>query len=145
MFVSNAWKQTKRGGPKNDSPGTAGAPKVATVIARSRGELKEWGERMSLIPRKLSMAEVNGMSSQEMLWHEAWNSENYKAAFTAEENKKSNPQKIAGSNNKRMWSGKATEEESQKAFAAGDRFALNYSQFVRNAYNSDAMVLYMAQ
>jgi len=89
-YVSNAWKQTQRSKPKNDSASTAGAPKIATVIARSKSDLKEWGERMSLAPRTLSMSEINAMSSQEMLWHEAWNGENYKAAFTAEDNKKTN-------------------------------------------------------
>src|SRR6266403_4092039 len=128
---------------KDDSPTTAGAPKIATVIARSKSELKEWGERMSLAPRTLSMSEINGMSSQEILWHEAWNGENYKAAFTAEENKKTNKANVAASSTKRMWAGQATEEESQQAYAAGERFASNYASFVRNTANSEAMVLYM--
>jgi hypothetical protein len=64
-YVSNAWKQTLRSKPKIDSPNTAGAPKVATVIARSRGELKEWGDRMNLKPGPRTMAEINAMSSQQ--------------------------------------------------------------------------------
>jgi len=144
-YVSNAWKQTQRSKPKNDSASTAGAPKIATVIARSKSELKEWGERMSLAPRTLSKSEINGMSSQEMLWHEAWNGENYKAAFTAEENKKTNKANVAASSTKRMWAGQATEEESQQAYAAAERFASNYSSFVRDTANSQAMVLCMAE
>src|SRR5258708_6649315 len=130
---------------KDDSPTTAGAPKTATVIARSKSELKEWGERMNLVPRKLSISEINGMSSQEMLWHEAWNSEHFQAAFAVEGNKKSNKTNMVGWNAKRMWDGKATEEESQKAFAAGDRFASNYAQFIRTIANGEVMTSYMAE
>src|SRR5258708_30877363 len=128
-----------------DSPATAGAAKVATVTARSKSELKEWGERMNLVPRKLTMADIRSMSSQELLWHESENSENYKAAFAVEENKKSNKTNMAGWNSKRMWSGKATEDESQKAYAAGDRFASNFSQFVRSMDNAHAITSYMEE
>jgi len=100
---------------------------------------------MGLAPRTLSMSEINGMSSQEMLWHEAWNSENYKAAFSAEESKKTTKANVAASSTKRMWAGQATDEESQQAYAAGERFASNYASFVRNTANSEAMVLYMAE
>ena len=129
-----------------DSPATAGAAKVATVTARSKSELKELGERMGWTPRKLTAAEIRGeMSGQEMLWHEAWNSDNYRAAFTIEENQKNNKQNMVGWNAKRMWEGRATEEESQKAFAAGDRFASNFSQFVRSVANGEVMTSYMAE
>jgi hypothetical protein len=144
MYVANAHKQTKRSS-KDDSPTTAGVGKLPSQTITNKSELKVLGDRMGWTVRPLTENEIRGsMSAQESIWHETWNSDNYKAAFTVEENKRDNKANMAGWNNKRMWSGKATEDESQKAFAAGDRFASSYSQFIRSESNGLAIVEYMA-
>src|SRR5258707_969916 len=91
------------------------------------------------------MLEINQMSSAELRWHEQFNAENLENVVTVEENKKNNKQNMAAWNVKRMWGGKASEEETQKAFAAGDRFASNYAQFVRNMDNAQAITSYMEE
>src|SRR5713226_1735736 len=145
MYVSNAWKQTKRSNPRDDSPLSAGVGKLPSQTVTNKSELKVLGDRMGWTVRPLTAAEIRGgMSGQEQILHELMNSENYKAAFTVEENQRNNKQNMIGWNAKRMWEGRATEEESQKAFAAGDRFASNYSQFIRSESNGLAICSYMA-
>jgi hypothetical protein len=141
QFIATRSRSRKQ---KEDSGATAGAGKVPRVGV-NKSDLEAQGAQHGWTARPLTHKEVLAMSSSELRWHEQFNPENLEKVFAAEEHKRGNTQNMAGSNNKRMWSGKATEEESQKAYAAGDRFALNYSQFVRNAYNSEAMVLYMAE
>src|SRR5258707_10074026 len=91
------------------------------------------------------MLEINQMSSAELRWHEQFNAENLENVFTVEENKKNNKQNMAAWNVKRMWGGEASVQETQKAFAAGDRFASNYAQFVRNMDNAQAIASYMEE
>src|ERR1700738_1156058 len=81
MYVANAWTQSKRSKPKNDSASTAGAAKTSTITARSKSELKELGERMQWVPGPRTMGEIREMSSQRVLWEEAGNSEQYNAAI----------------------------------------------------------------
>src|SRR5260370_28754198 len=145
-YVSNAYKAGQRSKQKEDSPMSAGVGKMPSQTVTNKSELKVLGDRMGWTVRPLTAAEIRGgMSGQEQIWHELMNSENYKAAFTVEENQRNNKQNMIGWNAKRMWDGKATEEESQKAFAAGDRFASNFSQFVRSVANGEVMTSSMAE
>jgi len=145
MYVANAHKQSKRS-KSQDSPVSAGVGKLPGQTVTNKTELKELGERMGWKVRPLTEREIRGsMSAQEVVWHEVWNSDNYKAAFTAEESKKTTKANVAAMSTKRMWAGQATEEESQQAYAAGERFASNYASFVRNVHNSETMVLFMAE
>src|SRR5216683_5409264 len=146
MYVSNAYKAGQRSKPKNDSPMSAGVGKLPSQTVTNKSELKVLGDRMGWTVRPLTAAEIRGgMSGQELIWHETFNADNCKAAFTVEENKRNNKANMVGWNAKRMWEGRATEEESQKAFAAGDRFASNFSQFVRSVANGEVMTSYMAE
>jgi len=111
----------------------------------SKAELEAAAKRYGWTRRELSVKEIREMPSGECRYHEICNPEQYNAAFTFEENKRNNKQNMLGWNVKRMWDGKATEEENQKAFAAGDRFALTYSQFVRSESNAKAITSYMEQ
>src|SRR5712692_5046856 len=105
VFVSTHQFKSKK---TADSP-NAGASKVSAVTARSKSELQALGEKLGYTACPLTMADIRAMSSQEMLWHESENSENYKAAFAVEENKKNNKVNIVGWDARRMWEGRATE------------------------------------
>src|SRR5260370_36751684 len=140
MYVANAYKAGQRSKPQNDSPLSAGVGKLPSQTVTNKSELKVLGDPVGWTGRPLTAAEIRGgMSGQEQIWHELMSSENYKAAFTVEENQRNNKQNMIGWNAKRMWDRKATEEESQKAFAAGDRFASNYAQFIRTIANGEVM------
>src|SRR5258708_61773 len=104
MYVANAHKQTKHDKPKNDSPMSAGVGKLPSQTVTNKSELKVLGDRMGWKVRPLTAAEIRGgMSGQELIWHELMNADNYKAAFTAEGNQRSNKQNMVGWNAKRMW------------------------------------------
>src|SRR5713101_9213046 len=127
MYVANAWKQTKRSNPRDDSPLSAGVGKLPSQTVTNKSELKVLGDRMGWTVRPLTAAEIRGgMSGQEQIWHELMNSENYKAAFTIEENQRNNKQNMAGWAVKRMFEDQATPEELAAAVKVtqnfGDRF-----------------------
>jgi hypothetical protein len=115
------------------------------VTARSKSELKELGERMGWTPGPRTMAEINSMSSQQCLWEEAFNSEQYERALTlpgiAQERKGIDRQWAV----RRMWEGKATPDENEKCRLAGDAFATRTPQFARTMENAQIMVEYMQQ
>jgi hypothetical protein len=146
MYVANGFKAGQRSKQQNDSPVSAGVGKLPGKTVTNKKELAELGERMGWKARPLTEKEIKGeMSGQELIWHETFSpAEVEKALSFAAIGKHSDDAKKQVAT-KRMWAGQATKEESDKAFAAGDRFASNYSQFVRNTYNSEAMVLYMAE
>jgi len=136
-------KRLKKNKPLNEGA-TGGAAKTPRVGV-NKSDLEAQGEKYGWTVRPLTMLEINQMSSAELRWHEQFNAENLENVFTVEENKKNNKQNMAAWNVKRMWGGKASEEETQKAFAAGDRFASNYAQFVRNMDNAQAITSYMEE
>jgi len=78
------------------------------------------------------------MSSQGNAVAWAWNGENYKAAFTAEENKKTNKADVAASSTKRMWAGQATERKVSKLTPQEERFAPTILRSSRDTANSQA-------
>src|SRR5882757_7245250 len=72
-YVSNAWKQTQRSKPKNDSPVSAGVGKLPSQTVTNKRELKELGERRGWKIRPLTENEIKGgMSGQELIWHETF-------------------------------------------------------------------------
>ncbi len=118
-FIATRLRRNKNVG---DSPATAGASKVATVTARSKSELKELGERMRWSARKLTMADINAMSSQELLWHEAFN-ENYQRALEL-------PAKLAEQwKAHRFWNDTASPEEYKTLLNEFKKFLDHYSQY----------------
>jgi hypothetical protein len=110
----------------------------------SKAELKSLGERKGWTAREVSMREIRQqMSAEEVLWHEAFNKENFDRAFTLAENRRLNQERMPVWNVKRMWAGHATKEEGEKSRNAGDQFAIRHPQFERTIENAMLMVEYM--
>jgi hypothetical protein len=145
MYVANGWKQTKRGGAKNDSPTTAGAGGKVPRVGVNRSDLEAQGIAHGWTVGPLTMEQVRAMSSATLRWHEQFNGENLEKAFASQTVDKHNKIVRVNQASKRMWDGQATEEESQQAFAAGDKFANRYAQFIRSQANAEVMTEYMAQ
>jgi hypothetical protein len=123
---------------------TAGAAKVSSSRGGRGGEeLKVLGERKNWTVRELSMREIQQMSAEEVLWHEAYNKENLDRAFTLSENQRLNRERIPVWETRRMWEGKATPEENEKSRIAGDAFAIRHPRFERTIENATLMVEYM--
>jgi len=89
------------------------------------------------------MAEINAMSSQQVLWEEAFNSEQYERALAlpgvTKERRDIDRQWAV----RRMWEGRATPDENEKCRLAGDTFATRTPQFARTMENAQIMVEYM--
>src|SRR5438552_1623093 len=133
MPAFNAFESTHRfTKTAKDSSSTAGAAKVATVTARSKSELKELGERMGWTAGPRTIAEINSMSSQQSLWEEHFNSEQYDRALAlpglAKERKEINAQWAA----KSLWDDKTqpTPEQAAEIVNALERFKEIYPQFI---------------
>jgi hypothetical protein len=144
MYVANQHRQT-RSKPKDDSPMSAGVGGKVPRVGVNKADLESQGIQHNWIARPLTYNEVMAMPSSELRWHDQFNAENLNKVFTVEDKKRANKQNMAKWDAKRMWEGRATEEESQKAFAAGDRFASNYAQFIRSESNGLAITLYMQE
>lgn len=109
----------------------------------SKGELKSLGERRNYQDRELDARAVSSLSSDEYLWFQAFFPARLEHAAQIESNKRQNAERMPVWNTRRMWEGKATPEEDEKARAAGDHFATRFPQFDRNLENAQAMVSYM--
>jgi hypothetical protein len=144
MYVSNAYKRGQRS-KSNDSPVTAGAPGRVPRVGVNKSDLEAQAAEHGWTARPLTYSEVLEMPSSEFHWHEQFNKESLEKALAMPAIGKHNDDVMKKWANKRMWDGGATEQESQKAFAAGDRFASSYSQFIRSESNGLAICAYLAQ
>jgi hypothetical protein len=144
-YVSNAWKQTKRGGPKNDSPTTAGVGGKVPRVGVNKSDLEAQGIAHGWTVGPVTPEQVKAMSSAALRWHEEFNNENLEKAFTSQTVDKYNKTVRVNQANKRMYEGGASPEESQAAFDAGDRFAQRYAQFVRSVPNAKVIMEYMEE
>src|SRR5260370_37145263 len=146
MAVFNAYEATNprlKKKPFNDGV-TAGTAKVSSSRgAKSRDALTALGERQGWRVRELSMREIQQMSADETLWHEAYNKENFDVAFTLAENGRLNRERMPVWNVRRMWNGRATSEEDSAALIAGNQFATRCPQFERSIENPQAIVEWM--
>ncbi len=120
---------------------TAGAAKISSVTARSKSELKELGERMGWKPRPLTMQEIREMSSQELLWHEAFN-ENYQRALEL-------PAKLAEGKEidsrwkaHRFWNDTASPEEYKTLLNEFKKFLGHYPQYLTTHFDENNDVLF---
>ncbi len=112
----------------------------------SKSELKSLGERKGWTVREISAREIQQqMSADEVLWHEAFNKENVDRAFERQRIDKHNREAMGQWAVKRMWEGKATPEENEKARIAGDTFAMRTPKFARTIESAQIMVEYMQQ
>src|SRR5260370_539433 len=109
----------------------------------SKSELKALGVRKGWNSIEISVREIEQMSADEVLWHEAFNKENWDRAFTLSENGRLNRERMPIWNVRRMWRGEASGEETEKARIAGDQFATRFPQFHRTLDNAQVMVAYM--
>jgi hypothetical protein len=130
---------------KDDSPTTAGAAKVSTVVARSKDELREWGERMGLTSGPRTIAEIRAMSSQQTLWEEAWNSEDYFAALELQS-------KLAQAKDidrqwaaKKLWDDQTepTPEQSAEIWKSLEKFKQTYPQFIQSRVENQVVLLWL--
>src|SRR5258707_556068 len=128
QFIATKLRRSKT---VDSSSSTAGAAKTSAITARSKSELRELGERMQWAPGPRTTSEIQMMSSQQILWEEVWNTENYNKALLLPAIGKHNDAAMKQWANKRMWDGQQTEEQNQKAVAAADKFASNFQQFIR--------------
>jgi uncharacterized tellurite resistance protein B-like protein len=94
---------------------------------------------------ELSMREIQQMSADETLWHEAYNKENLDSAFTLAENQRLNKERMPVWETRRKWREGVTREETEKARIAGDQFATRFPQFERSLQNAELMVVYMRE
>jgi hypothetical protein len=143
----NAFEKTHKfqGKTAKDSSATAGMGKVSGRGLKGREELKALGERNGWAVREVSMREIQQMSADETLWHEAFNKENFDLAFTLAENGRLNAERMPVWNARRMWEGKATPDENERARIAGDAFATRTPQFARTLEAAQIMARYMEQ
>jgi hypothetical protein len=130
-----------------DSPSMAGAPKGSTVTARSKSELQQLGERMHWTPRELTMVEIGAMSSQEMLWHEVMNSENYQKAIQLPGVIAENRKNMATWDIRKKWLGQTpvTDDDKQKMAEVALAFERLYPQWIKSEANATAMWNYMLE
>ncbi len=147
MYVANAYKRTKRS-PKEDS-GMAGAGKMPSVTARSRGELEELGKRMGWTPRTMTMAEVEKLSSQELLWREEFDADNLKAALELPSKLSEAKQVDKQWGAKRFWDkywdtkNQADPEESNRILAELQKFISAYPQFLASRPENQVVLEYL--
>jgi hypothetical protein len=132
---------------KDDSPSTAGAGKVSAITARSKSELKELGERMGWTPRPLSMQEIHAMPSQQLLWEEAWNSDNYQRALELPGVIAENKKNMAAWDAKSLWDDQtqSTPQQAQAALDAIERFTASYPQFIRSKPCNQVVLLWLKE
>ncbi len=109
----------------------------------SKSELRALGERKGWSVRDISMREINAMSADETLWHEAFNVTNWRAAFEREDAVRQNKQHMKVWDVRRAWRGQATEEEDRLARIAGEQFAMRHPQFARTIENATRMIEHM--
>jgi hypothetical protein len=108
---------------------TAGAAKVSSVTARSKSELKELGDRMGWAPRKLSMAEIRELSSQELLWREQFDAENLKAALELPARLAQGKEIDSQWKAHRFWNDTASPEEYKTLLNEFKKFLDHYPQY----------------
>ena len=143
QFISTRPRTSRR--QKEDSGATAGAGKVSSGGGKSRGELEALAARHGWAPRQLNAHDVTAMGADELRYHEVFNSAALEKAFTSQTVDTYNKTVRKNQAANRMWRGEATEEESQAAIDAGDRFAQRYAQFIRTVPNAQPIVTFMRE
>src|SRR6266851_4004418 len=131
-------KRLKKSKPLNEGA-TGGAAKTPRVGV-NKSDLEAQGEQSGWTVHPLTMLEINQMSSAELKWHEEFNRQALDDLFNIEANKRNNQAVKKTMDARRMWQGKATEEESAAhcaaAHKAGTEFANRYPGFVRHTENA---------
>jgi len=111
----------------------------------SKSELKSLGERRGWTVREISAREIQQMSAEEVLWHEAFNRDNFDGALERQRTAKHNREAMGQWAVRLMWEGKATPEQDVKARAAGNEFAIRFPTFERTVENAQIMVEHMRE
>ena len=112
----------------------------------SKGELKALGERKGWAAREISMREIRQqMSAEEVLWHEAFNKDNFEQAFEHDANARHNREAMGVWDIRRQWREGVTAEESRRAQEAGAEFARRFPTFEQTIDNAHAIVRFMEE
>jgi len=141
----NVFESTHRFRGKTAKVSSAGTAKVATVTARSKSELKELGERLGWTPGPRTMAEINAMSSQQCLWEENFNSEQYERALSlpgiTKERKDIDHQRAA----KKLWDDQTqpTPEQAAEIWKALENFKETYPQLIPARRENECILLWL--
>src|SRR5258707_15484195 len=102
FIVPTATKRSRKTGES----GIAGAAKIpASAATASKEELKAMAARAGWEVRPLTFEEVQKMSSSELRFHELWNKDALDRAFSIEQNKRTNAERLPIWNIQRAWSG----------------------------------------
>jgi hypothetical protein len=148
MPVFNAYVATSTRRSKQniaDSPATAGMGKVSAGGLKGREELKSLGERMGWTSHELTMREIQQMSADETLWHEAFNKDNFERAFERDVIGRHNREAMAVWDIRKAWREGVTKEQSRCAEEAGAEFASRFPTFERTIDNAHAIVRFMEE
>jgi hypothetical protein len=139
-YIATSHRTSRR--QKEDSAATAGTAKIPRVGV-NKSDLEAQGTQYGWTARPLTYQEVRRMPSSELRWHEQFNAANLENALAS-------PAKIKEGKDidrqwavRRMWEGRATAEEDEKARIAGDAFATRTPQFARTIENATLMIEHM--
>jgi hypothetical protein len=147
MPVFNAFEATnprlKKNKPFNEGA-TAGAAKVSSSRGgKSREELRTLGERNGWSDQELLARDVANLGADHYLWFEIFFPARLEHAAQIERNKRQNAERMPIWNSKRMWTGQATEDETERARVAADTFATRTPQFSRTLKDAEIMAQFM--
>jgi len=116
-----------------------------STATATKEELQAMAAQMGWEPREVTYEDIQKMSSAELRFHEVWNKDKLERAFIIEQNKRINAERMEVWDKRRMWGGRATPEETEKARAAGDEFATRFPTFARTVENAQAMVRFLEE
>jgi hypothetical protein len=119
--------------------------RFASTIARSKNELKEWGDLVGLKPGPRTMNEIRAMGAQQILWEEAWNEVEYNKALTLPAKLKEGQEVDAQWRNKGLWNDttKATPEEAERIRQALTQFTETFPQLIQSRKDNEVVLLYL--
>ena len=121
---------------------TVTPPKVSGPV-RTTEELQHIAATRGWQVGPVSYSDIQKMSADEVSFHQRYNADNWRAAFQQQENIRHNKKHWPVHEVRRMWSGRATEEESKQARDAGATFAARCPQFDRTVENARILAEHM--
>src|SRR5258708_687773 len=93
---------------------------------KTKSELEVLAQRNGWQPREFTLAELHRMSTDEILYREAFDQEHLQAAYDEPNRKEEQNKKLY----KDIWKGKASKELTHAAFEATKAFSSRFPQYV---------------
>jgi len=118
--VSGAGREIRGHNPATSSSWTQHRGK------KSRSELEVLAQRYGWQPREFTLAELHRMSTDEILYREAFDKEHLQAAYDEPNRKEDQSKKLY----RDIWKGKASKELTHAAFEATKTFSSRFPQYV---------------